>query len=433
MRLDPVSGVVPPDWTVTTIGDACDAGSGEVQTGPFGSQLHASDYVEAGIPSIMPKNIKEDRVSIADIARVKPVDVERLSKHKVHVGDIVYSRRGDVERRALITEREEGWLCGTGCLRVRLAHPTIDARYFFYYLGHPSVRAYVVRHAHGATMPNLNTSILRGVPLTFPPLPEQRRIAAVLGALDDKIELNRKMNATLEEMAQAIFKSWFIDFDGHDDLVESELGMIPRGWEVETLKTLCTSIGNGGTPKRRESSYWEEGHIPWFKTGELSDSVLLDSIEHITEAGLTGSSCRLFPRDTILVAIYAAPTVGRLGLLTQPSACNQACTALLGKEPYGPYFLLESLRAARDRLNSYAVGSAQQNISKKVVENLRLVVPPANLARDFASVVSPFFRKIEISARESRTLAELRDTLLPKLISGEIRVPEAEEEVEAVM
>ncbi|WP_246099050.1 hypothetical protein [Tepidimonas thermarum] len=148
-------GPAPYGWNYITLGTACQLGGGDIQTGPFGSQLHAADYVQVGIPSIMPQNIGDNRIFEDGIARITPEDAKRLSRYLVRSGDIVYSRRGDVERRALIRDREDGWLCGTGCLRVRLGPCGPDPRYTSYYLGHPTVREWIVRHAHGATMPNL--------------------------------------------------------------------------------------------------------------------------------------------------------------------------------------------------------------------------------------------------------------------------------------
>ena len=200
-------------WEPTTLGEACRRGGGNIQTGPFGSQLHAADYVSVGIPSIMPQNLIGDRISEESIARITPEDAERLSRYLVQDGDIVYSRRGDVERSALVRQHESGWLCGTGCLRVRFGNGIVHPTYAAYYLRHTQVREWIVRHAHGATMPNLNTSILSALPFILPPIEAQRTIAHVLGKLDDKIELNRQINQTLEHIVQAMFKSWFVDFE----------------------------------------------------------------------------------------------------------------------------------------------------------------------------------------------------------------------------
>jgi len=249
-------GRLPAGWIGTTLGEACQASGGEIQTGPFGSQLHASDYVPVGIPSVMPQNIGDNRVEVSGIARISLQDAKRLSRYRVRAGDIVYSRRGDVERRALIRQEEDGWLCGTGCLRVRFGGSGVDSAYASYYLGHPAVRAWIVQHAIGATMPNLNTSILAALPFVVPPKSEQRAIASILGALDDKLELNRKTNHTLEQIAAAIFKSWFVDFDPvrakmegrqpfgmyaataalfPDSFDKCEIGEIPAGWNVIPL------------------------------------------------------------------------------------------------------------------------------------------------------------------------------------------------------
>jgi type I restriction enzyme S subunit len=247
--------VIPSGWRATTLGGICQESGGDIQTGPFGSQLHASDYVETGIPSIMPANIKDGRISEEGIARITPSDAERLSRYLVRGGDIVYSRRGDVERCALVRHHQTGWLCGTGCLRVRPGSGVIESDFCAHFLSHPETREWISRHAIGATMPNLNTQILSAVPVLLPPSTEQKAIAHILGTLDDKIELNRKTNETLEAMARALFQSWFVDFDPvrakaegrptglpdeisdlfPDSFEESELGEIPKGWEVRPL------------------------------------------------------------------------------------------------------------------------------------------------------------------------------------------------------
>ena len=274
---DALFQVAREDWKWEPLGSVCHRGGGDIQTGPFGSQLHASDYVAVGVPSIMPQNISHDRVDKKGIAHITPSDAKRLSRYLVKPGDIVYSRRGDIERRALITERESGWLCGTGCLRVRLGEGIVDPAYASYYLSHPASREWVVRHAVGATMPNLSSSILGALPFLLPPTTEQRAIASILAALDDKIEQNRRSARALGRLPRAIFRAWFLDFEPVKAkaagaisfptvpqavfdalparLVESEIGPVPEGWEVKALSSVCTLV-SGGTPKRSEPAYW---------------------------------------------------------------------------------------------------------------------------------------------------------------------------------
>ena len=161
-------GPIPKGWRATTLGAEVERCGGAVQTGPFGSQLHASDYVPEGVPVVMPKDIGGRRVSTASIARIREDDAVRLSRHRVQPGDVVYSRRGDVERHALIGAREAGWLCGTGCLLVRLGPKWPSPMFASFALDRPETRAWISQHAIGATMPNLNTGILSAVPLVMP-------------------------------------------------------------------------------------------------------------------------------------------------------------------------------------------------------------------------------------------------------------------------
>ncbi len=198
--VDSEMGEIPEGWDTTTLGNLCKRGGGEIQTGPFGSQLHASDYVEEGIPSVMPKNLKDDRISVDGIARVREEDAERLSRHCLQPGDIVYSRRGDVERCALVTARERGWLCGTGCLRVRLGSNGADPVYVFGAVTTDQARSWVVRHAHGATMPNLNTTILGELPLVDPPVRYQSAFERAVGPLLGRRDHNWTESNTLARL-----------------------------------------------------------------------------------------------------------------------------------------------------------------------------------------------------------------------------------------
>jgi type I restriction enzyme S subunit len=195
------------EWKERKLGDFAD-----IQTGPFGSQLHAADYVEVGIPSIMPTNIGPRLEIRTDaIACIKDADAQRLERYLVKENDIVYSRRGDVEKCAFITNKQSGWLCGTGCLRVRFTSEEVDPRFCAFYLSTDEIKGWVSGNAVGTTMPNLNSSILERLPLNLPPLPEQKAIASVLSSLDDKIDLLHRQNKTLEAMAETLFRQWFVE------------------------------------------------------------------------------------------------------------------------------------------------------------------------------------------------------------------------------
>jgi type I restriction enzyme S subunit len=438
----------PDGWSETTLGEICSSAGGSIQTGPFGSQLHASDYVSEGIPSIMPANIIGGRVLEDGIARITESDAQRLAKYLVQKGDIVYSRRGDVEKCALITESESGWLCGTGCLRIRLGKDVVDPLFAFHFLSHPESKAWISRHAVGATMPNLNTGILSDVPFLLPSSMEQKAIAHILGTLDDKIELDQKMNRTLEEISKAIFKSWFVDFDPvrakaegrptglppeisdlfPDELVNSEIGEIPKGWEVYRF-TDTFEFSSGGTPKTSVEEYWS-GNIPWFSIADLNASSpwVTKTEKSITELGLSKCSAKLINSGTTIVT--ARGTVGKVALAGQDMAINQSCYAMAAASGYPYTWLYLQTLALVDQLRANAHGSVFDTITRNTFEQFLVLSAPKTVFSAFAETTSPLFERMRTADLESKTLCELRDTLLPKLISGELRIPDAEKFLE---
>jgi len=429
---------LPNTWEPTSLGEACKRGGGDIQTGPFGSQLHAADYVSQGIPSIMPQNIGDNRISENGIARITPEDAKRLTRYLVQTGDIVYSRRGDVELRSLIREHENGWLCGTGCLRVRFGND-IDPLFASYYLGHPVVREWIVRHAHGATMPNLNTSILSEVPFVIPPQIEQRAIARILGSLDDKIELNRKMNQTLEAMARAIFKSWFVDFnpvrakvEGRDpglprdlsalfpdSFEDSELGEIPKGWEIKTVADLA-ELNSWTLSKSDDLDRIEYVEISEVSRGDIGTiQVFLRGQEP------SRARRRLRHGDTVLSTVR--PDRGSYFLCLQPAPCLIASTGFAVFTPTtAPWSLIHAALTQPDlfeQLGHLADGGAYPAVRPEVIGQRQLPWPDKlAIAEAFHRICGPLYKKAEQNRHESRTLVAMRDALLSKLLSGEIRV-----------
>lgn len=446
MAADGLFQVARAEWDWEPLGEVCRRGGGDIQTGPFGSQLHASDYVAVGVPSIMPQNISHDRVDAEGIARITSSDAERLSRYLVKPGDIVYSRRGDVERRALITERESGWLCGTGCLRVRFGDGIVDPLFASYYLSHPASREWVVRHAVGATMPNLNTSILGALPFLLPPIDEQLAIAAVLGALDDKIKQNRRTARALERLARTIFKAWFVDFEpvkakaaGATNfssmsqpvfnalptrLVDSEIGPVPEGWEVKPLSSVCTLV-SGGTPKRSVPSYWD-GDVPWYSVKDApgnGEVWVINTDERITQDGVANSAARIAPKGCTIIS--ARGTVGKLAMAGTPMTFNQSCYGLLpGDETSFSYLYLLMQTTVAD-LQQRTHGSVFDTITRATFDGLLVVSPQRAVVSSFETVVSPLFDVLLASLQESAKLAEVRDYLLPRLLSGSVQVEAA--------
>lgn len=451
---------IPDHWEPTTLGKACKRGGGDIQTGPFGSQLHAADYVPIGIPSIMPLNIGDNRISEIGIARIANEDAQRLSRYLVQPGDIVYSRRGDVERRALIREREAGWLCGTGCLRVRFGDDVIHPPYAAYYLGHPIVREWIVRRAQGATMRNLNTSILSSLPFVLPSMDDQRAIAQILGEFDDKIELNSRMNETLEAMARAIFQSWFVDFDPvrakasgetpesicqrlglkpkllalfPNDFEDSFDGVIPAGWTQSTLgeqaKVHGGVIQTGPFGSQLHASDYVDEGIPVVMPQDMVNRrVSVSKVARVAEEiAQRLSRHALQPGD---VVYSRRGDVERHALVSEREAgwlCGTGCLLVrLGAGWSSQAYLSEvlDLPATREWLVRHAVGATMPNLNTSILGAVPLLVPPELLMQAFERVAGPLRSQQIANSLENDWLAETRDALLPKLLSGELRPDE---------
>lgn len=411
-------GGVSMEWKEVRLGDIAD-----VQTGPFGSQLHKSDYIAEGIPCIMPTNIGPHLNFIVDgIAHVSEVDANRLSRHLTEIGDIIYARRGDIEKCAYVTTNEEKWLCGTGCLKIR-CNNEVNSRFIAYLLSTAECKKWITGNAVGTTMLNLSKGILSNLPLLVPSHEDQRRIASILSSLDRKIELNNKINADLEEMAQAIFKNWFVDFEPFKDgkFVDSELGMIPEGWKVGTLGDFCKCL-LGGTPSRSKEEYWN-GDVNWINSGEINKFRILEASEKITELGLSKSATKLLPKKTTVLAITGA-TLGQVSLLEIDTCANQSVIGVLENAEVPYEYIYPFIKDRIEMLIQHQTGGAQQHINKDNVESLIFLLPAKNVLENYISLVGPMYKRIESQCFENLYLSTLRDTLLPRLMSGELEVPE---------
>jgi type I restriction enzyme S subunit len=425
---------------------------GKVASVRSGFAFKSADWTDAGVPVVKIGNVKDGRLAMDGCSFVSQATAEEAAEFYLREDDILIAMTGYIGEVARVKAEDLPCLLNQRVGRFSVLDSSVlDDSFLFHFLRHPETRKHIEGLGYGSAQPNVSPSLIHKVETPLPPLNEQQAIACILGSLDDKIELNRRRSRTLEAMARAIFKSWFADFDPvrakaegrgqkaegipglkpeianlfPDRLEDSPLGPIPAGWQVKTVSDCCESITSGGTPSRKRRDLWEGGSIAWFKTGELLDGPLFDSDEHITETGLANSSCKLWNVGTILFALYASPTVGRMGVITRPATSNQAAAGLVPRSEYGLHFLFHALLVARPHLQHIAVGAAQQNINQGVLKSHRLVLPSPPVARAFSRLVEPMFAEQVRCLAESRTLAALRDALLPKLISGESEFPAA--------
>ena len=402
------------EWKEVRLGDIAD-----VQTGPFGSQLHKSDYIAEGIPCIMPTNIGSHLNFIVDgIAHVSEVDANRLSRHLTKFGDIIYARRGDIEKCAYVTTNEEKWLCGTGCLKIR-CNNGVNSRFIAYQLSTAECKKWITGNAVGTTMLNLSKGILSKLPLLVPSHEDQRRIASILSSLDRKIELNNKINADLEEMAQAIFKNWFVDFEPFKDgkFVDSELGMIPEGWKVGTLR----DITNNKTAKVKERN--DVKVLSPVTSGEL---VL--SEEYFTKQVFSSSIAKYkIVNKGDFAYNPARVNIGSIGRneFDFDGCVSPVYVVFSVLDGYENYFdLFRKTDFFKDSVASLAIGGVRQSLSYDDLSLIETIIPSKNIVEKFNNLYNQMKKTIKANKLENSRLSLLRDTLLPRLMSGELEIPE---------
>lgn len=352
-------------------------------------------------------------------------------------------------------------------LVIRPRDGLVHFQYLKYALG--SVIQAAVGLNRGAANPLVTQTDLGRLEIPVPDKTAQKQIAMVLARLDDRVEVNHRINETLEAMAQAIFKSWFVDFEPvnakiaakaegrdplraamtaisgkpdaeldtlppgqfatlattaalfPDEMEDSELGELPQGWAYRPLSRMVNLIG-GGTPKRSEASFWN-GSIPWFSVKDApadGDVFVIATEEHITEEGLRKSATRLLPEGVTIIS--ARGTVGKLALVGTPMAMNQSCYGVQGAQGIGPHFNFFNLKTAIDTLKQNTHGAVFDTITQSTFDTVTSVCPKQEERDAFEALVTPFLRRIRDNLKETKSLAEIRDALLPKLLSGELVV-----------
>jgi type I restriction enzyme S subunit len=411
------------DRSLLSIRDLCESGVAELQTGPFGSQLHAHEYTDRGVPVVPTEAIGDRRIDHEKLPKIALATAERLRKHRLFAGDILFARRGAqaTGRSAIVKANEEGWICGTGAIRLRLARDNrkIHAEFLSHILAARSSVDWFKHHAIGATMPNLNEGIIRQFSFLAPPYEDQRAIAFLLSAVDDKIELNRRMNETLEAIARAIFKSWFVDFNpvrakaegrkpyGMDEatadlfpscLTNSGLGEIPDGWEVAPLPKLIDVNPTRSLRKGDIAPYLDMANMP--TRGHAPDEVIDRPF---------GSGMRFINGDTLVARITPCLENGKTAFVDflHDGQVGWGSTEYIVLRPKPPLpeefaYCLARSEGFRDfAIQSMTGSSGRQRVPAESLAHFQLAIPPKPLAESFSCLVKPLFargsRRVRVS------------------------------------
>ena len=383
------------EWKEYKLGDICKS---NLNSYSEKDNWNFVNYLDTG-------NITENKISDIQYIDLSSESLPSRAKRKVQIDDIIYSTvRPNQKHYGIIKNQPENFLVSTGFAVLHINKAIADPNFVFYNLiqNDNTERLHAIAEQTTSAYPAIKATDIENLSINLHPLPTQQKIAAILSSLDDKIELNNKINENLEQQAQALFDEIF-----KEDEKDFFLGEV-----IETT--------SGGTPSRKNMAFYTNGNNCWVKSKELESGFIIDTEEKITNDAINNSAAKLLPENSVLIAMYGA-TVGAYGIISKPMTCNQAICALLPNENYPYTYLFMFAKNVTQELETLAVGSAQQNISQVLIKKLK-VHSDTKKIKEFHSSTHAIFEQMLLIRQENKTLSELRDTLLPKLMNGEIEV-----------
>ncbi|MBL9027440.1 MAG: restriction endonuclease subunit S [Myxococcales bacterium] len=414
---------------------------GLLQTGPFGSQLHAHEYVEAGVPVVMPQDIPSGVIDVRSVARIAEPTAQRLGRHRLQAGDVVFSRRGDLSRCALVEPSQSGWLCGTGCLLLRPAGSRLSGAWVSRIYRHHAIQTRIARLAVGTTMANLNTGILARLEIPSPPLPEQRQIAAILDTLDDAIRKTEQIIAKLKQVKQGLLHDLLtrgIDDNGElrdperhsEQFKASALGRIPKAWEVSSLGRLLLRIEAGSSPNCPDRpAHGDEWGV--LKVSAVRPTGFEPSENKaIVTPSLIDPSCEVRDGDLLITRANTYELVGLTCLVDRPPPrlmlCDKTLRLVLDSRKADARFVFFTSQTPplRAQIETHATGSSgsMKNIGQSAIRALTFQLPPLTEQVEVASRLCAADARAEAERRSLGQLAMLKAGLMEDLLTGRIRV-----------
>ena len=367
-------------------------------------------------------NLKDGRISIKNDTKRVPYSEANKYKKPLNNRTILVSINGTIGNVAKY--RDEKCILGKSACFFNVKE-NVDLNFIYYVVANQQFKNTITQLATGTTIKNVSLETMRNYTFCIPPLSIQKQIGKILSSLDDKIELNRRINDNLEQQAQALFKSWFVDFEPFKEgmFVDSELGMIPESWRVCSAETIF-KINIGKTPPRKEQQWFSNinnGNVKWISISDLGSNEIFieDSKEYLTKEAISKFNIIVVPEDTILVSFKL--TVGRVGISNCELTTNEAVARFyLPKSYFREYTYLSLKKYNYARLGS--TSSIATAVNSKIIKNMKLLIPPVTIISEFSKRINPLFNAIRIYENEIRNLSKIRNTLLPKLMSGELKI-----------
>ncbi|MDR1228392.1 MAG: restriction endonuclease subunit S [Azoarcus sp.] len=412
------------EWPSVRLGNYIDSS--------LGKMLDAKKNKGTLQPYLGNSNVRWGQFDLADLAQMK-FEPHEADRYGIRYDDLIICEGGEPGRCAIWREELPGMKIQKALHRVR-TKAGLSSYYLFYWFMLAGRTGQLEPYFTGTTIKHLTGKTLAELKIPLPPSNVQEAIAEILGALDDRIDNLRQTNATLEAIAAALFKSWFVDFDGiaAENIVGATHASplhIPKGWRVGSFDEAIEILG-GGTPKTSVAEYWD-GDIPWFSVADAPANgqvFVLDTEKKITELGLNNCSAKLLPEMTVIIS--ARGTVGKVALTGVPMAMNQSCYALRPKQQSGEVFVYFSTLRLVEHLQRIAHGAVFDTITRDSFKQITTYLPTDETIADFSKLTNPLLERIRANSQQAATLATLRDTLLPHLISGRLRVRNREQHEE---
>ncbi|WP_374436897.1 restriction endonuclease subunit S [Inhella sp.] len=403
-------------------------------------------------PYLGNSNVRWGNFDLSDLAEMR-FEPEEEERYGLLTGDLVVCEGGEPGRCAIWTAPVPTMKIQKALHRIR-PKSSLDNYYLYYWFCHAAKADLLEPHFTGTTIKHLTGKALAALQVPLPPIAVQAAMVDVLRSLDDRITLLRETNATLEAIAQALFKSWFVDFDPvraklagrapegldeataalfPDSFEDSELGEVPRGWTVRPIGDCVETVG-GATPDTKKEEFWEPAEFAWTTPKDLSGAtapVLTETERRLSASGLAKIGSGLLPVGSLLMSSRAP--IGYLAITDLPVAVNQGYIGMLPGGVLPPLYMLRWCEANMEQIKGRANGSTFMEISKKAFRPIPAVVPTSDAIDAFSAIAQPLFNRVIANERQARSLATLRDTLLPRLISGQLRLPEATESIEEAL
>lgn len=386
---------------------------------------------ETGYPLVTSKHILDSTLNYADAYLISDDDYQAINKRsKVSQWDILFSMIGTVGEIYLEKNSEINYAVKN--LGVFSCNDEKRAKWLYYFLQSPIAKKHIQRYLNGAVQKFLPLGALREFPV-IPYQEEKYPLINLMDVIDRKIALNNQINAELEKMAKTLYDYWFVQFDFPDEngkpykssggkMVWNEVLKrdVPLGWIVEKIKDIAKT-GSGGTPKSTISEYYENGNIPWINSGELNNSFIVSTENFISKLGMENSSAKLFPENSILMAMYGA-TAGKTSILGFEATTNQAICAIMPFNENLTFYLKIALSDLYEYLINLSSGSARDNLSQDKIKDLYVTIPNNEIIEKYANITNVFLAKIKANLKQTQLLTQYRDFLLPMLMNGQVEI-----------